>query len=222
MFLQAGGSPLFKASVFNSVVVPRPIGWIGTLGPQGVANLAPFSYFNALSAAPPMVMFCCNASHSEGGDKDTLHNTRARGEFSVNLVTWALREQMNVSSAPAPRAVDEFELAGLEKAPCQLIGAPRVAAAATSLECRVVRIVDLPTDESSGQINTMVIGRVLGVHVRDDLVDAQGRVDVMGERPLTRLGGFRYGVVTEIFEMPRPAWPLGKVDHAGAAPGSHR
>jgi flavin reductase (DIM6/NTAB) family NADH-FMN oxidoreductase RutF len=209
VYLVPGESPQWRASIFNSLVLPRPIGWIGTIGPEGVANLAPFSYFNALSSNPPMVMFCANASHAEGGDKDTLRNVRAAGEFTANLATWALREAMNLSSTPAPRSVDEFEVAGLEKARSRAIAAPRVAAAPVSLECRVVRIVDLPTDEATGQTNTMVVGRVVGLHVRDDLFDARGRVDVMGEKPLTRLGGYRYGVVTEIFEMARPDWPPG-------------
>ncbi|HYF18469.1 MAG TPA: flavin reductase family protein [Ramlibacter sp.] len=208
MYLVPGQSPQWRPTIFNSLVVPRPIGWIGTLGPDGAANLAPFSYFNALSSNPPMVMFCANASHAEGGNKDSLRNARTSGEFTANLATWELREAMNLSSTPAPRAVDEFEVAGLEKAASRQIAAPRVARAPVSLECRVVQVVDLPTDEATGQTNTMVVGRVVAVHIRDDLFDARGRVNVMGEKPLTRLGGFQYGVVGEIFEMPRPGWPL--------------
>lgn len=207
MFLEPGVSIGWRPSMFNSLVVPRPIGWIGTVGRDGVPNLAPFSYFNALSSQPPMVMFCCNAQHAEGGEKDSLANARASGEFTANLVTLELAEAMNASSAPAPRAVDEFALAGLHAAAGTRVAAPGVDEAPVRLECRVVEIVRLPTDEASGQTNTMVIGRVVGVHIRDGLVDAEGRVDLQPQLPLARLGGLRYGVVETTLDMPRPAWP---------------
>lgn len=192
---------------FTSVVVPRPIGWISTLNANGVANLAPFSFFNAVSQNPPMVMFCANATHANGGPKDSLRNVRSSGEFVANLATWPLRWHMNVSSASAPHGQDEFELAGLTKAPCIKVSAPRVAESPVSLECVVVKIVELPQAEGSSLLNTATFGRVVGVHIDPALI-ADGRVDIRRARPIGRLGYLDYAEMGEFFEMARPDWPV--------------
>ena len=131
----------FENDPFKALVAPRPIGWISTLSPEGIANLAPYSYFNAMSQSPHYVVF------GSGGRKDSIRNAEAAGEFAVNLATWELREQMNASSANAPPHVDEFELARLTKAPCRLIKAPRVAESPVCLECRLFRVIELPDDQ---------------------------------------------------------------------------
>lgn len=190
----------------TALVVPRPIAWISTVNAKGVANLSPFSFSGMVSQSPPMLMFCANASHVEGGDKDTLKNVRETGQFVFNIATWALREQMNASSATAPREQDEFDLVGLKKAPCRIVQAPRVALSPISLECLVVTIVDLPVDEQTGYRNTLTIGRILGVHIADEIVH-DGIVDIMRAQPLARLGHLDYATCHDIFVMERPTSP---------------
>ena len=132
---------------FNAVVVPRPIGWISTLDAAGRANLAPYSFFNAVAYRPPQVMFAATTGHTHGGLKDSIVNARETGEFVVNLATWSLREQMNTSAVPAPSDVDEFEYAGLRKAPAPVIKPPRVAGSPVQLECVYTRTVNLESKE---------------------------------------------------------------------------
>ena len=184
---------------FKALVTPRPIGWISSLDAEGRANLAPYSFFNALADAPPLVMYASNGGKiglDEG--KDTVANLRATGEFVVNVVPFRLRDAMNASSGNHPAGVDEFELAGLEKAASQVVAPPRVAEAPAALECKVWRIIELP-----GEANVMVIGEVLGVHI-DDAVIVGGKVDVTLFQPLSRLGYRDYAAVTEVFSLKRP------------------
>jgi flavin reductase (DIM6/NTAB) family NADH-FMN oxidoreductase RutF len=216
MFYEPGEGSGHKAaglphSPFTAIVGPRPIGWISTQDAQGRANLAPFSFFNGVSSAPPMVMFACNGDHTREGvpseSKDTLAIVRETGEFVVNLATWDLREQMNLTSAPAPRGIDEFELAKLSKAPSRVVKAPRVGESPVCLECQLVQIVELPSHQRSGTRNNVVIGKVVGIHIDDSLIH-DGRVDISRVRPLLRLGYFDYATVESVFEIKRPKWPL--------------
>jgi flavin reductase (DIM6/NTAB) family NADH-FMN oxidoreductase RutF len=186
----------FQYDPFKAIVAPRPIAWVSSLSAGGVANLAPFSYFNAFSQAPHYIAF------GIGPVKDTLRNIWATKEFAVNLPTFELREQMNATSARVGPEVDEFELAKLAKAPCRLIGAPRVAESPACLECRLHQVVPLPDDTGHAE-NHMVIGRVLGIHI-DDRYIHDGRVDTAAMRPITRLGYSEYATVTEVWRMRRP------------------
>lgn len=187
----------------TALVLPRPIAWISTLSTEGVANLAPFSFSGMVSQSPAMVMFCANASHVDGGEKDTLKNVRASGEFVFNLATFDLRHHMNASSAPVGRGKDEFDLVGLEKADSRIVKPPRVAQSPISIECSVVTIVDLPVDEVTGQRNSLTIGRMLGVHVKRDLI-REGKIDIMKSQPLARLGYLDYATCQDVFTMERP------------------
>ena len=191
----------------NALVVPRPIGWISSIDSHGVANLAPYSYFNLVSSVPPMVMFAANGPHAEGGAKDSVQNIRDTGEFVVNFVTADLMEAMNLTSAPAPRAIDEFALAGLDKAPSRLVRPPRVAASPIHLECRLHSIIELPGDPTTGNPNQVVFGTIVAVHISDELV-ADGRVDSVKDRPLGRMGYFDFTEVVNRTELLRPRWPL--------------
>ena len=193
-------------SPFNALVVPRPIGWISTLSSTGVPNLAPYSFFNAVAYQPPQVMFAGSGSHAEGGLKDTVANIEATGEFVVNLASWALRTQMNESSTPAPRDIDEFEAVGLEKAPSALVAPPRVAASPAHLECRLSQIVELETS-APDVVNRLTVGHVVGIHI-DDAVLTDGLVDMEKLQPVARLGYMDYTAVTDVFTMYRPPWPL--------------
>jgi flavin reductase (DIM6/NTAB) family NADH-FMN oxidoreductase RutF len=194
-------------SPFLALVAPRPIGWISTLDRDGRANLAPFSFFNAVSQRPPMVMFCANGVTEIGQSKDTLRNVRETGEFVLNLATWDLRVQMNDTSTPAPHGTDEFEVTGLGKLPSQVVRPPRVAESPVHMECKLLQIVELPADERSGAPNSVTFARVVGVHVDERLV-VKGRVDITRARPLARLGYLDYASVESVFEIIRPTWPL--------------
>ncbi len=186
---------------FKSCIVPRPIGWISTLSKAGIGNLAPYSFFNGVSANPPMVMFASGGRHPRGV-KDTLANCEATGEFVVNVVGWELREEMNRTSAAVPPEVDEMELAGLASAPSRLVAPLRVEAAPIHLECRTHQIVELPCDDPEGR-NAMVIGCVLGIHISDDIL-SEGLVDMSKFHPIGRLGYMDYARVDTVFTLERP------------------
>jgi flavin reductase (DIM6/NTAB) family NADH-FMN oxidoreductase RutF len=183
---------------FKAIVAPRPIGWISSLSPEGVANLAPYSFFNAMSDNPHYVVF------GSAGRKDSIRNIEATGEFVHNMATFKLREQMNASSAPVAEAVDEFELAGLEKAASKLVKPPRVAASPVAFECKYVKTVELPGHDNAAGGYAMVIGEVIGIHIDDSFIE-DGRVNTAAMQPIARMGYSEYAVVTEAFRMRRPA-----------------
>ena len=182
---------------FKSCIVPRPIDWITTLSADGVVNLAPYSFFNGVSSDPPMVMFSNN-----GPAKDSLVNCEATGEFVANLATWELRDQMNETSAGVGPEVDEFTLAGLETEPAQLVKPPRVKAAPMHLECLYHQTIELPSG-TPGTRNAMVLGRVIGVHIKDEVL-TDGMVDMSKIKPIARLGYMDYTRVDTVFTMNRP------------------
>jgi flavin reductase (DIM6/NTAB) family NADH-FMN oxidoreductase RutF len=185
---------------FKAVVVPRPIGWVSTVAASGVLNLAPYSFFNAVSDKPPMVVF------SSGGRKDSLRNIEQSGEFCFSLATHALRNAMNMSSAAVAPDVDEFALAGLTPAESVLVKAPRVAESPVALECRLWKILPLPAPRGTTEsFWTVVLGEVVGVYI-DDRYLRDGRVDVAAIQPIARLGYMDYAVVgaENIFELNRP------------------
>ena len=184
---------------FKAIVAPRPIAWISTRNADGSANLAPYSYFNAFNDAPPMIAYGTQARKTgldEG--KDSLANIRRTGEFAVNIVSYELRNAMNVSSQHFPAGEDEFAAAGLSKAPAKGIDAEIVAEAPAALECKLWKILDLPGDQSF-----MVIATVTGVHIQDRFI-REGRLDVAAYQPLARLGYRDYARVSDVFELTRP------------------
>lgn len=184
---------------FNAIVTPRPIGWISTRDGGGVNNLAPYSFFNAVAYTPPQVMFASTGTKpDQEGSKDSVANIRETGVFCVNVAGYAAREALNASSATLPKEVDEFAHAGLEAAECEVIDCPRIADAPAALECRVSQIVPL-----LGKENVLVLGEVVGVHMRDDCLK-DGRFDVLSFQPLARLGYRDFARVSEVFEMVRP------------------
>jgi flavin reductase (DIM6/NTAB) family NADH-FMN oxidoreductase RutF len=185
-------------------VVPRPIAWVSTVDAEGVANLAPFSYFMAITHDPPTIAFSSSpraAYAGVPGKKDTLRNVEVTREFVVNLVDDALAEQMNVTSGDYPPEVDEFAQAGLVTAPSVKVKAPRVAAAPINMECHLQQIIPIGNLPSN-----LVIGRIVHLHLRDDVYDpAGGRIDMHRLRPVGRLAGNLYTHVHDIFEMKRPS-----------------
>jgi len=183
---------------FKALVVPRPIGWVSTLSKDGVANLAPYSFFNAVSDRPPMLVF------SSAGTKDSLRNILDTGEFTFSVATWALRDKMNLSSAPVAPGVDEFELAGLTKAASRFVQPPRVAESPAAFECKLWQTLPLPAPPR-GEGYTLVLGMVVGVYI-DDAFIRDGVVRSGEMRPLARLGYMDYSVLSPeaMFTMNRP------------------
>ncbi len=184
---------------FSAIITPRPIGWISSRDGDAHDNLAPYSFFNGVAYSPPQVMFATTSRKSDRKiGKDSADNASETGVFCVNIVSAALRDAMNVSSGSHARGVDEFALAGLEKATCETIDCARVAAAPAALECRLAQIVEL-----KGHENYMVIGEVTGIHLDDDCI-VDGRFDVTRFQPLARLGYRDYSVVDKVFSLARP------------------
>jgi flavin reductase (DIM6/NTAB) family NADH-FMN oxidoreductase RutF len=199
MFYRPEDGHGLKHNPFNAVVTPRPIGWISTRGADGSENLAPYSFFNAVAYVPPQVMFASTSSKPDrDGTKDSVANIRETGVFCVNIVEYAMRDVMNETSGPWARDVDEFEKAGIEREPCREIQCSRVAGAPAALECRMTEIVTL-----RGEANFLVLGEVVGVHLRDDCVE-DGMFNVLKFQPLTRLGYRDYSRITEVFSLKRP------------------
>lgn len=189
---------------FKAIVAPRPIGWISSVDAEGRANLAPYSFFNGCGDHPGLVMFAQTGRKSaDEGEKDTVANIRATGEFAHSVVSLAMRDAMNASTAAYAAGVDEFEKAGLEKAPGREIAAPHVAGAVAAFECRLVRIIDdLPVWKPENH-NIIVIGEIVGVHIDEQyLVD--GLLDVTAFNPVARMGYMDYTTVTEKWSMVRP------------------
>jgi flavin reductase (DIM6/NTAB) family NADH-FMN oxidoreductase RutF len=195
-------------------VVPRPIGWISTTSPRGVDNLAPFSQFQNVSYDPPTVLFCAN-QHADGRRKDTVVNIEARGEFVWNMATYALRDAVNVTSTDVPPETDEFERAGLAKAPSSRVRPPRVAASPIHFECRHLQTVRIPGNGPVGTVD-VVFGRVIAIHIADEALDVRGRIDTLRLRPLARLGYHDYTSVESLFTMT----PQGSPARAAGLEGS--
>jgi flavin reductase (DIM6/NTAB) family NADH-FMN oxidoreductase RutF len=185
---------------FKAIVAPRPIGWISTLAADGTPNLAPYSFFNAIGDAPPIVAFSSN------GAKHSVENAEATGEFVCNLATRALAEAMNATSAVVPEHVDEFALTGLEPAPCRIVAPPRVAASPAALECRLLQVVDLIDLDGASAGHRLAIGQVVGVHI-DRAYLRDGLFDTAAARPIARAGyrdAYFEATPETLFRMLRP------------------
>lgn len=182
---------------FKALIAPRPIGWISTVDKDGTVNLAPYSFFNAVSSNPHYVMFASD------GRKDSQKNAEETGEFVCSLATYELRNAMNHTSISAAPEIDEMSLAGLTAAPSKLVKPPRVAESPVAFECKYYRSIDLPGRDGSAVGYSMVIGQVVGVHIDDGAIE-NGKVCVTGLRPLARLGYMDYAVIDQVFTLDRP------------------
>jgi flavin reductase (DIM6/NTAB) family NADH-FMN oxidoreductase RutF len=185
---------------YKSIVVPRPIGWISTVSRDGRVNLAPYSQFNNLGYDPPYVMFSANCCPGTGSRKDSVRNATDTGEFVVNMATYDQRHAINVTSQFLPPEVDEAALARLAMIPSRLVKPPRVETSPVHLECVFHAGIVLPGN-SLDQVAHVVIGRVVGVHIRDDVITPEGKLDVLRIRPLARLGYHDYTTVESIFTI---------------------
>lgn len=189
-------------SPFKSCTVPRPIGWLSTVSEAGVPNLAPFSQWQNLTFDPPLVMFAANEL-SSGQRKHTVINAERTGWFVWNMATYDLREAVNISAMEVPEGVDEFERAGVTKAPCIDAPGPRVAESPAHFECRYLSTHRLRGNSNHGWVE-VVYGEVVRIHVRDEVLTPEGKMDIPRIRPLARLGYYDYTSVTETFEMRIP------------------
>lgn len=181
-------------------VVPRPIAWVATVDPDGMRNLAPFSFFNAIGSNPPAVSVSINYTAANDQRKDTLRNIEATGEFVVNIVTEELAQAMNITATDFPPDIDEFVAAGLTPAPSVTVRPPRVAESPVNFECRLLTMVPIGSGPGSA---TLVVGTIAHIHVRDDLIDHRYRVNLRALRPIARLAGADYAYVRETFAMAR-------------------
>ncbi len=181
----------------TGLVVPRPIGWIGTLSAAGVPNLAPYSFFNAVSGNPPMFVF----SAGRGARKDTLDNVREVGEFTINIVTVEVVEEMNASSASLDPGVDEFEAVGVTAVPSKSIRPPMVGQCKANIECVVTDILDIGHPELG---NALVIGEAVEFHIEESLLDGT-RIDQAALHAIGRHVGNQYSHATDLFEEIRPS-----------------
>lgn len=199
MFYETAGNAHGLAhDPFKAIVSPRPIGWIGSKGRDGSVNLAPYSYFNAISDHPKMVMF------SSSGRKDSVRNVEETGVFTTSMVGRELAEKMNLTSAPMPYGDSEFELAGLTMEQGKLVDAPYVGEAHAALECKVIDIFEPKALDGTPSGSFVVIGQVLGIHL-DEKAIAEGRLDMKAVAPLARLGYMDYADAADTFEMLRPS-----------------
>jgi flavin reductase (DIM6/NTAB) family NADH-FMN oxidoreductase RutF len=183
--------------LFISVVVPRPIAWVSSMGADGSLNLAPFSFFNGVGGTPPTIMV--SVGQRAGVPKDTLRNVRETGEFVVHIVNEEFAERMNVTSGEWPYEVDEFALAGLATLPCVHVKPPRIAGAPIAMEVRATQFI--PVQDTH---YTMILGQVLRYHIRESLLTPSTSVDPMRLRSIARLGGPDYTAIDRIFSLKRP------------------
>ena len=185
----------------KAIVSPRPIGWISSIGANGIHNLAPYSFFNAVSETPPMVAF--SGSPGTQGDKDTVKNIEETGDFVVNIVSSSLMNAMNITSASLPRDISEFDQAQLTPKPSRLVSSPHVAESPCYLECQLWKIIDLSqaSDESKSRL---VIGEVVGIGIDDAIITPEGKIDVAKYQPAARLGYKDYAIIDKVFELDRP------------------
>lgn len=182
---------------FKAIVAPRPIGWITALSAKGEVNLSPYSFFNAISSRPNIVMF------SSEQKKDAVAFVEETGEFTCSFATKALAQQMNQTSAPLPRGTSEYEHAGLEMASSKFVKPPRVAGSPAALECKLLSIQQLKDLDGNDVPRWMVLGQVVGVFI-DDRYIVDGRFDTAGANPIARCGYADYAEVTSLFSIIRP------------------
>jgi flavin reductase (DIM6/NTAB) family NADH-FMN oxidoreductase RutF len=193
-------------NILISCVAPRPIAWVSTLNATGQPNLAPFSFFNCVSAKPPLLAFSPSlrapqeATKAHGEPKDTLRNIRETKEFVISIVTFDLLEPMNVTSGEYDASINEFELAKLTPAPSQIVRPPRVGESPVSFECKLYQILEFSPAPGGG---ALVIGEIVSIHIADAYLK-EGRVDRNSLDLIGRMGGIQYTRTLDRIELPRP------------------
>ena len=200
MFYEPKKGLPFDIDPFKSLIFPRPIGWISSVNKKGIANLAPYSYFNAVTDEPPQIMFCSNGGSSNYKYKDSLSNILSTKEFVVNFATSSTRNQMNNSSKDFKPDEDEFILSKLKKKKSKLVKAPSVNDSPVNLECKLVKTIKLKSN--SNKISTMIIGEVIGIFINDKFIK-NNRVDSLSMHYIARMGYSEYTTVASKFNLKR-------------------
>ena len=198
------GYPLLH-NPFNALVFPRPIGWISSLSKTGIANLAPYSFYNAIAYVPPQVMFAATAYHNQGGFKDSVANILSTKEFVINLATKKLKQQVVQSSIDAPNDIDEFKLMKLKKRKSKIVKPPSVAESPVNLECKFLKEIDLKTASKKMNQNKMIIGEVVGIYIDNKFIK-NNKINSLAMRAISRMGYTEYSEVNFKFLMERPKW----------------
>jgi flavin reductase (DIM6/NTAB) family NADH-FMN oxidoreductase RutF len=193
----AAQSPAASYALLVSSIVPRPIALVSTISPEGVTNLAPFSFFNAICAEPPVISF---AVGNRVPAKDTIANIRASGEFVVNIVSEAMAERMNLCSGEYPAGVSEFAISGLTPQPSEVVKPPSVRESAMSMECRLVQILEVSKRPAGG---SLILGEIVRFHLDRSMLEG-GRLNPEKLRAVGRMGGNGYTRTRDRFEMARP------------------
>jgi flavin reductase (DIM6/NTAB) family NADH-FMN oxidoreductase RutF len=193
-----GAAEIYRLMV--GIIVPRPIAFVSTISAEGVLNLAPFSFFTAISANPPVICFSPMIRGSDAKRKDTLENIEATREFVVNIVSEDFAAQMNITSAEFPPEIDEFAASGLTPAPSDLVKPPRARESRASMECRLLQTVHVSAKPLGG---SLVIGEVVRFHIDDGIVQSF-KVDPDGLKAIGRMGGPTYCRTTDRFDLVRP------------------
>ncbi|MCB1944937.1 MAG: flavin reductase family protein [Thauera sp.] len=201
-------------SPFKACTVPRPIGWLSSISPDGVENLAPYSQWQNLTFDPPMVMFAAN-QYPDGRRKDTVINAEKTGWFVWNMVTWDLREAMNTTAMAVPYGESEIKLAGLRTVKADLSDVPMVADSPCHFECRYISTHRLKGNSNVGTVD-VVFAEVVKIHIKDEYIDEFGKLDIKKARPIARLGYYDYTVIDETFEM---RIPMASVEEAAGLEG---
>lgn len=187
--------------ILTGTVVPRPIAWVSTLDADGQPNLAPFSFFNVVCTKPPTLLFCPGIRGLDGANKDTLNNIRATNEYVINIVTEGTAEAMNKTATELPAGASEFEFAGVTAAPATRVRPPRVAESPVSFECELRQILGIG-DGGPGSAS-IVIGEVVHLHIAEEILLPEYKIDTRALKPIGRLAGYGYTRVTDLFEMKR-------------------
>jgi flavin reductase (DIM6/NTAB) family NADH-FMN oxidoreductase RutF len=190
-------APLNNYKLLVGAVVPRPIAFVSTISPEGVPNLAPFSFFTVASANPPVL--CFTTSFREPC-KDTLKNVRAMKEFVVNIVSEEFAAQMNVTSGEFPYGVDEFAMSGLTPAPSEVVRPPRVKESHINMECKLLQTVEVSNRPLGG---TLILGEVVLFHIDDAIVE-EYRIDPDKLGAVGRMAGNTYSRTSDRFDLVRP------------------
>jgi flavin reductase (DIM6/NTAB) family NADH-FMN oxidoreductase RutF len=190
-------SAIYK--LITGAIIPRPIGWISSISEDGIHNLAPFSYFNAVGDDPPHVMF--STVRSNNSNKDTLNNVLQTKQFVVNMVTEDLVEQMNMTSQSIPANESEFEMAGLTPIDSIIVKPPRVKEAKITMECELVHHYTLENSKSGGA--TIIIGKIVMIHIDESVLLENYKINLETYKPISRLAGSNYSKLGEIFSVKR-------------------
>ncbi|AWB32788.1 flavin reductase family protein [Orrella marina] len=197
MYYESGHGHGLPHNPFKAIIAPRPIGWISTVDSSGRANLAPYSFFNAVSSSPDMIAF------TSEGLKDSARHARDSGEFVFNLVTMPLLDKMNLSSASVASDISEFDFADIEMAESRIVKAPRVAQSPAAIECKVVMFSEFTQLSGQPTDRYLIVGQVVGVHIQDEYI-VDGQFDMVKAQTVARCGYRDYCRVGDVFEVMRP------------------